>query len=128
MPAVSGRKIISLLRSQSIASGGLRDIVAKPLPYLSRWQSRCHCLYVSLRGSMGLKILVVDDEAGIRDNLVRLLRLEGFDVVEANDGRAGLDMARLEMPDLVLSDVMMPVLDGYGFLEALRADPTTAAI
>ncbi|MES2951228.1 MAG: protein kinase [Pseudomonadota bacterium] len=75
-----------------------------------------------------MKILVVDDEAGIRDNLVRLLRLEGFDVVEANDGRAGLDMARREVPDLVLSDVMMPELDGYGFLEALRADSATASI
>lgn len=75
-----------------------------------------------------MKILVVDDEAGIRDNLVRMLRLEGFDLLEANDGRAGLELARREVPDLILSDVMMPQLDGYGFLEALRADPDTAAI
>lgn len=77
---------------------------------------------------MGLKVLVVDDEASIRDNLVRMLRLEGYDMLEANDGQAGLALARLEVPDLILSDVMMPVLDGYGFLEAVRADPTTAAI
>ncbi len=77
---------------------------------------------------MGLKILIVEDEAGIRDNLVRMLRLEGFDLLEAADGRAGLAAARMELPDLILSDVMMPVLDGYGLLEALRADPLTAAI
>ncbi len=77
---------------------------------------------------MGLKILVVEDEVGIRNNLVRMLRLEGFDVLEANDGRAGLALARAEIPSLVLSDVMMPELDGYGLLEAMRADPKTAAI
>ncbi len=77
---------------------------------------------------MGLKILIVEDEAGIRDNLVRMLRLEGYDLLEANDGQTGLTLARLELPDLILSDVMMPVLDGYGLLEALRADPATAAI
>jgi serine/threonine protein kinase len=77
---------------------------------------------------MGLKILVVEDEAGIRDNLVRMLRMEGFDLLQASDGNAGLALARQEVPDLILSDVMMPVLDGYGFLEAVRADPATAAI
>ena len=75
-----------------------------------------------------MKILIVEDEAGIRDNLVRMLRLEGYDVLEACDGQAGLELARLELPDLILSDVMMPVLDGYGLLEALRAAPATAAI
>jgi serine/threonine protein kinase len=75
-----------------------------------------------------LKILVVEDEASIRDNLALLLRMEGFELVEAANGVMGLALARQEMPDLILSDVMMPELDGYGFLEALRADPQTAAI
>lgn len=75
-----------------------------------------------------MKILVVEDEVGIRGNLVMLLRMEGFELVEAANGEMGLALARQEMPDLILSDVMMPELDGYGFLEALRADPQTAAI
>lgn len=75
-----------------------------------------------------MKILVVEDEASIRANLALLLRMEGFELVEAANGVVGLALARQEMPDLILSDVMMPELDGYGFLEALRADPLTAAI
>lgn len=75
-----------------------------------------------------MKILVVEDEEGIRSNLARMLRLEGFDVTEASNGYIGLQLASREMPDLILSDVMMPELDGYGLLEALRADPVTAAI
>lgn len=83
---------------------------------------------ISLRSDTGLKILVVEDEDGIRSNLVRMLGLEGYDVLEASNGRLGLETARLDIPDLILSDVMMPELDGYGLLEALRADPLTAGI
>ncbi len=75
-----------------------------------------------------LKILVVEDEMSIRDNLLRILRLEGFELVEAANGREGLARARTELPDLILCDVMMPELDGFGMLQALRADPLTAAI
>jgi serine/threonine protein kinase len=75
-----------------------------------------------------LKLLVVEDDAGMREHLVRILRHEGFDLLVASNGRIGLEMARLELPGLILSDVMMPELDGYGLLEALRADPLTSAI
>ena len=75
-----------------------------------------------------MKILVVEDEVSIRDNLALMLRMEGFTLLEAANGVVGLALARQEMPDLILSDVMMPEMDGYGFLEALRADPQTAAI
>lgn len=75
-----------------------------------------------------MMILVVEDEASIRDNVVRILRMEGFEVLEAENGRIGLDLARANRPDLVLSDVMMPEMDGHGLLEALRADPLTAVV
>ena len=75
-----------------------------------------------------MMILVVEDEASIRDNVVRILRLEGFEVLEAENGQIGLDLARAHRPDLVLSDVMMPVMDGHQLLEALRADPLTTAL
>ncbi len=75
-----------------------------------------------------MKILVVEDETPIRNNILSLLRLEGFDVVDACNGQQGLALARQHLPGLILSDVMMPELDGYGLLEQLRADPLTAGI
>ena len=50
-----------------------------------------------------LKILVVDDEAAVRSNLARMLRLEGFEVIEASEGRTALELAVREQPDLVIS-------------------------
>lgn len=75
-----------------------------------------------------MKILVVEDEASIRKNVVSMLRMEGFDVIDASNGRSALALAREHIPGLILSDVMMPELDGYGLLEQLRADPLTATI
>ncbi len=72
------------------------------------------------------KILVVEDEAGIRLNLTLMLKGEGYEVDSAEDGRAGIDHAKSFGPDLIVSDVMMPELDGFGLLEALRADPRFA--
>ncbi len=68
------------------------------------------------------KILVVEDEAGIRLNLTLMLKGEGYEVDAAEDGRAGIEHAKSFGPDLIVSDVMMPELDGFGMLEALRAD------
>ncbi len=72
-----------------------------------------------------MKILVVEDEADIRTNLRRLLHIEGYDVVTADNGLDGVRLAREHLPALVLSDVMMPGLDGFGLVEALRRDPLT---
>lgn len=71
---------------------------------------------------MGLSrtVLVVDDEPMLRSLLSRLLRMEGYDVVEAADGQAALDIVTAQAPDLVLLDVMMPVRDGLDVLGDLR--------
>jgi CheY-like chemotaxis protein len=74
------------------------------------------------------RILVIEDETPIRANLRRLLGMEGFDVAEAADGRQGLEMARSLLPDVILCDVMMPELNGFGVLKALREDAATAEI
>jgi DNA-binding NarL/FixJ family response regulator len=74
------------------------------------------------------KILVIEDEPEMRRNLTTVLRLERFQPLGAEDGRVGLQVAQREKPDLILCDVMMPELDGYGVIAALRADPETAAI
>ncbi|QEH38459.1 Sensor histidine kinase TmoS [Aquisphaera giovannonii] len=73
------------------------------------------------------RVLVADDNADMRRYVLRLL--SGAYAVEAvADGAAALDAARRRPPDLILSDVMMPRLDGFGLLKALRADPATAAV
>ncbi|HET6977724.1 MAG TPA: ATP-binding protein [Pyrinomonadaceae bacterium] len=73
------------------------------------------------------RILLADDNADMRDYVRRLL-VPNYDVVAVADGESALGMARLEKFDLVLSDVMMPQLDGFGLLKALRADERTATI
>jgi signal transduction histidine kinase len=71
------------------------------------------------------RILVADDNADMRDYVRRLLQAAGHEVRLAPDGKAALEAASADPPDLVLSDVMMPRLDGFGLLRALRADPRT---
>src|SRR6201997_4574134 len=74
------------------------------------------------------KILVIEDEPEMRRNLTTVLRLEQFRALAAENGRIGIELAKKEKPDLIFCDVMMPELDGYGMIAALRADPETAAI
>ena len=74
------------------------------------------------------KILIIEDEPEMRRNLATLLRLEGFTPVTASNGREGVTLAQAERPDLVLCDVMMPELDGYGVLKTLHDEPATMNI
>ncbi len=74
------------------------------------------------------RILVIEDEAEMRRNLATVLRLEQYQPVTAENGRRGVELARAENPDLILCDVMMPELDGYGVLQKLREDPRLALI
>lgn len=69
------------------------------------------------------KIAVIDDLAVNRELLVSLLRAFGYDLVEASNGAEALDLVRRERPDLVICDILMPVMDGYEFVRHLRADP-----
>jgi DNA-binding NarL/FixJ family response regulator len=64
----------------------------------------------------------------MRRNLTTVLRLEKFQALSAENGRIGVELAKKKKPDLVLCDVMMPELDGYGVITALRADPETVAV
>jgi DNA-binding response OmpR family regulator len=74
------------------------------------------------------KILVIEDEPEMRRNLTTILRLEKFQPLDAENGRIGVEMAKKEKPDLILCDVMMPEMDGYGVIAALRANADTVAI
>src|SRR5215472_17449751 len=74
------------------------------------------------------KILVIDDEEWLREMVQMALRQRGFDVVEAGDGASGIEVAKRELPDLVLCDVNRQKVDGYLTVSSLRSDATTASI
>jgi two-component system sensor histidine kinase/response regulator len=74
------------------------------------------------------KILVIEDDRGVREMIVVALESAGFEMLQAEDGRVGVDIARASIPDLIVCDIIMPNLDGYGTLKELRSDPTTATI
>lgn len=74
------------------------------------------------------KILVVDDDPELRSTVRRALERAGHEIVEAGDGRQGVDFACAEVPDLILCDVRMEELDGYGTLAALRMNSLTASL
>ena len=73
-------------------------------------------------------LLIVEDETPIRTNLRQLLQLEGHQVIEAASGEAGLAAVGRQRPDLVLCDILMPGIDGYAVLAALRGNPDTASL
>jgi len=74
------------------------------------------------------KILLIEDNEMNRDMLARRLQKRGFDMLLAEDGVAGVDLAQKQKPDLILMDMSLPKLDGWGASRQLKADPQTAAI
>jgi CheY-like chemotaxis protein len=74
------------------------------------------------------RVLVVDDEEAIRATVAEVLEDEGYDVVTAQNGAEALDQVRSAEPHAVVLDLMMPVLDGWGFLQACRQEPGCASI
>ncbi|MEL7532552.1 MAG: response regulator [Bacteroidota bacterium] len=73
-------------------------------------------------------ILLIEDNLSIRDSMAEILELSGYKIFKASNGKAGLTMAREKMPDLIICDVMMPELDGFGVLSLLAKDPNTQNI
>lgn len=74
------------------------------------------------------KILVIEDEADLRANVSRFLRAEGYEVLAAENGAAGVEIALDRMPDLIVCDITMPEMDGFGVLFSLRENVTTSKI
>lgn len=69
------------------------------------------------------KILVIEDNLEVRENLCEILELDSYEVVSAENGKMGVEMAIEQQPDLILCDVMMPLLDGFGVLKILNKNP-----
>lgn len=74
------------------------------------------------------KILVIEDEADLRANVARFLKAEGYEVLLAENGATGVDLALRQMPDLIVCDITMPEMDGFGVLFSLRENVTTSKI
>jgi class 3 adenylate cyclase/CheY-like chemotaxis protein len=74
------------------------------------------------------RILIVEDDDAIRNNVIRMLKLEGYEIVSAIHGRQGIDRARAERPDLIISDIGMPEMDGFEMLESIRGDEALGSI
>ncbi|NEP55479.1 MAG: hybrid sensor histidine kinase/response regulator [Symploca sp. SIO2G7] len=74
------------------------------------------------------KILVIEDEELVRENLLDFLEAEDYQSIDASNGKIGVELAQKHLPDLIICDVMMPELDGYGVLEKLSQNSATATI
>ncbi|GEO02689.1 transcriptional regulator [Adhaeribacter aerolatus] len=74
------------------------------------------------------KILLIEDSQDIRENIAEILTLANYTVLEAENGKVGVELAKAELPDLIICDIMMPQLDGYGVLHMLGKNPATSGI
>src|SRR5688572_22468158 len=74
------------------------------------------------------KILLIEDNPEVRENTSEILSLANYNVVSAENGKIGVEVAQREKPDLIICDIMMPELDGYGVLHILSKNEQTASI
>lgn len=74
------------------------------------------------------KILLIEDNPDVRENTSEILQLANYNVITAENGKVGVELANLEKPDLIICDIMMPELDGFGVLHILSKMPNTATI
>ncbi len=74
------------------------------------------------------KILVIEDDVDLRSGIIDLLTEEGYDVVNAENGIKGVELAKKHLPDLIISDILMPELDGFGVFKELQKEITTSGI
>ncbi|MFA5245536.1 MAG: response regulator, partial [Pedobacter sp.] len=77
---------------------------------------------------MKKKILIIEDNEDIRESSIEILELAGYDVLQAENGKIGVEIAQQQLPDMILCDIMMPELDGYGVLYLLSKNHETANI
>src|SRR5690554_6939715 len=73
-------------------------------------------------------ILIIEDNFEVRENTAEILELSDYNVLTATNGKEGVALAKSKLPDLIICDIMMPELDGYGVLHILNKDPKTIGI
>jgi CRP-like cAMP-binding protein len=84
--------------------------------------------YYRIEHPMNSKILVIEDNDQMRENIADIIKLANYEALTAPHGKIGVEMAKRLLPDLILCDIMMPELDGYGVFHILNKDPETANI
>lgn len=126
--AVELRELMKAAGHQSIRDAGLRLVEsgATSLAELNRVLAEDQGERRKVSGKK--RVLIVDDDRMIRTLVKLLLERDGYTVLQAENGREGVDMTRLERPDLVITDLMMPEVDGYQVLKAIRAEPALAML
>ncbi len=77
---------------------------------------------------MAKKILFIEDEMRLQESLGVKLKADGYEMLAAMDGKSGLEMAEKEKPDLILLDLILPKMDGFQVLEAMKVKPSISAI
>jgi CRP/FNR family transcriptional regulator, cyclic AMP receptor protein len=73
-------------------------------------------------------VLIIEDNPEIRENTSEILALANFRVITANNGKEGIAVARIDRPEIILCDIMMPEMDGYSVIKQIKNDPVTAVI
>src|SRR6185369_7384575 len=73
-------------------------------------------------------ILLIEDNQDVRENIAEILELANYEVTQAENGKIGVELAQTKKPDLIICDIMMPVLDGYGVIHLLSKSQETASI
>lgn len=72
------------------------------------------------------KALIIEDNPDVRENTADILELSGYETATAENGKIGVEKAKQMLPDIIVCDIMMPELDGYGVLQDLNKNPITA--
>ena len=142
MPQMDGWSVLHAIRGDPLLSGvpvvmasvvnekrlghalGATDYLTKPIA----WERLRRIMERFRPPAAEGEVLIVDDDAEARGRLRTMLQRDGWRVAEAGDGRAGLELVTRSLPSLVLLDLMMPVMDGFGFLEGLRQRPEGAEV
>ncbi len=125
-PSIAGIPVImvSVIADQSLGySLGATDYVTKPV----EWNRLRTVMERVQRGTAG-NVLIVDEDADARERLTSILIRHGWGVREAQNGQEALERLDEEMPDLILLDLLMPVMDGFTFLDRLRRRPDGQAV
>jgi CheY-like chemotaxis protein len=121
--------VVSVVDNPSLGRAlGALDYFVKPVDGKALLSRLGQYTFATKAKTDRVSVLVVDDEPANLDLLEGLLEPAGFGVLKAASGREGIEMARSEMPSLILLDLMMPDLSGFDVVEALRADEATCEI
>ncbi len=116
--------LVTMLQDRQLGfSLGASEFLTKPVD-----QGQLAAVLTRYCGSQKPRVLVVEDDPGNRDLLVRMLEKDGYLVSGAENGSVALECVARELPALILLDLMMPVMDGFAFLEALRQRPEFSKI